>query len=245
MAKLHFLSELPILGTASHKTSETNGPAGMKKAVITFRCSWNKEIRKALQGKPNNFLMFLFLNTISTCGGKKLRSLLQGYQSQDLALIYSQKTIYFMFLYLSFSTHRIGFFPFTSPAFSIRPFILHLFSKSIILSMWHWADTFKGRNSASPSWSHWLAADGETQAPQSHYFTCILSVQSPVFYRWKKLAKNYLNKLTVLISKDCIDRQFSLLNMFLMRKDDTLKLVEITRNHKTQYAAKSQNGCHY
>lgn len=52
----------------------------------------------------------------------------------------------------------------------------------------------------------------ETQAPQSHCFTRILTVQSSGFYRWKELAKKYLNKLTVWILKPVLtDIQFSLL----------------------------------
>ena len=40
------------------------------------------------------------------------------------------------------------------------------------------------------------ACTKETQAPQSHCFTRILTVQSSGFYRLKELAKKYLNKLT-------------------------------------------------
>ena len=96
-----------MLTTASHKTGEANGPAGMKKAVITLRVhllhmqSWNKEIRKALK-KPNHFLMFCYKIPALPAAAETFLSS-SKHQAQDLASIYSLKTIYFVFLNLFFS----------------------------------------------------------------------------------------------------------------------------------------------
>lgn len=152
--------------------------------------SWNKEIREALK-KPDHFLTFcLKIPSLPVAAETLLSS--SKYQAQDLASIYSLKTIYFVFWSLVFSYIQDQFFH----------LLLRLFNQTFhstfglrVYHSFHMALSWR-----IPRKEYRLPAEAETKASPSPYFTWILSVQSPVFYRLKRLAQNYLNKCTVLLS---------------------------------------------